>query len=107
MAEKPQKKDKKVTKTGRILSENGRKYLAGNICHKREVSNQNGRVGISGISQSMTLCMLPKTETVGADLQSTALQLMMIMMTINGYLLNLEIDLVLEMFADTDEEVIE
>ena len=36
-----------------------------------------------------------------ADLQSTALRLMMIMMTINGYLLNLEIDLVLEMFAAT------
>ena len=49
----------------------------------------------------MTSCILPKTKTVGADLQSTALRLMMIMMTINGYLLNLEIDLVLEMFADT------
>ena len=36
-----------------------------------------------------------------ADLQSTALRFMMILMTINGYLLNLEIDLVLEMFADT------
>ena len=84
-----------------------REWEAGNIRHKREVSDQNGRVGISGISQSMTLCMLPKTETVGADLQSTALQLMMIMMTINGYLLNLEIDLVLEIFADTGQEVIE
>ena len=49
----------------------------------------------------MTLWMLPNTETVGDDLQLTALGLMMIMMTINGYLLNLEIDLVLEMFADT------
>ena len=49
----------------------------------------------------MTLCMLPKTKTVVADLQSTALWFMMIMMTINGYLLNLEIDLVLEMFAAT------
>ena len=29
------------------------------------------------------------------------------MMTIDGYLLNLEIDLVLEMFADTGQEVIE
>ena len=28
-------------------------------------------------------------------------------MTINGYLLNLEIDLVLEMFADRSQEVIE
>ena len=37
----------------------------------------------------------------GADLQSTALRLMMIMMTIYGYLLNLEIDLVWEMFAAT------
>ena len=45
--------------------------------------------------------MLPNTETVGDDLQSTALRLMMIMMTINGHLLNLEIDLVLEMFAAT------
>ena len=49
----------------------------------------------------MTLCMLPKTKTVVANLQSTALRLMMIMMTINGYRLNLEIDLVLEMFAAT------
>ena len=49
----------------------------------------------------MTLCMLPKTKTVGADLQSTALWFMMIMMTIYGHLLNLEIDLVLEMFAAT------
>ena len=45
--------------------------------------------------------MLPKTKTVVANLQSTALRLMMIMMTINGYQLNLEIDLVLEMFAAT------
>ena len=52
-----------------------RKWEAANISQKREVSDQNGRVGISGISQRMTLCMLPKTETVGADLQSTALQL--------------------------------
>ena len=43
----------------------------------------------------------------GADLQSTALRFMMIMMTINGYLLNLEIDLVLEMFAATGQKVIE
>ena len=78
-----------------------REWEAGNIRQKQEVSNQNGRVGISGISQRMTLCILPKTKTVGANLQVTALWLMMIMMTINGYLLNLEIDLVLEMFADT------
>ena len=78
-----------------------RELEAGNIRQKQEVSNQNGRVGISGISQRMTLCILPKTKTVGANLQVTALRLMMIMMTINGYLLNLEIDLVLEMFADT------
>ena len=78
-----------------------REWEAGNIRQKQEVSNQNGRVGISGISQRMTLCILPKTKTVGANLQATALRLMMIMMTINGYLLNLEIDLVLEMFADT------
>ena len=45
-----------------------------NIRQKREVSDQNRRVGISGISQRMTLCMLPKTETVGADLQSPALR---------------------------------
>ena len=29
------------------------------------------------------------------------------MMTINGYLLNLEIDLILEVFADAGQEVIE
>ena len=52
-----------------------REWEAGNIRQKREVSNWNGRVGISGISQRMTSCMLPKIETVGADLQSTALQL--------------------------------
>ena len=63
MLERLVKKRKlKVSKTGIILSQ------------KREVSDQNGRVGISGISQRMTLCMLPKTGTVGADLQSTALQ---------------------------------
>ena len=50
-------------------------WEAGNICQKREVSDQNGRVGISGISKRMTLCMLPKTETVGEDLQLTALRL--------------------------------
>ena len=77
MAEKPQKKGKevlkrlvkqrkeKVSETGRILSENGR----------LEIFAKNGRVGISGISQMMTSCILPKTETVGADLQSTALRL--------------------------------
>ena len=77
-----------------------REWEAGNI-RQKQVSNQNGRVGISGISQRMTLCILPKTKTVGANLQATALRFMMIMMTINGYLLNLGIDLVLEMFADT------
>ena len=62
MLERLVKKRKlKVSKTGIILSQ------------KREVSDQNGRVGISGISQGMTLSMLPKTETVGADLQLTAL----------------------------------
>ena len=34
-------------------------------------------------------------------------RLMMILMIINGYLLNLEIVLVLEMFADTGQEVIQ
>ena len=74
IAEKPQRNGKevlerlvkkrklKVSKTGIILSQ------------KREVSDQNGRVGISGSSQRMTLCMLPKTKTVGADLQATALR---------------------------------
>ena len=62
MLERLVKKRKlKVSKTGIILSQ------------KRKVSDQNGRVGISGISQRMTLCMLPKSETVGADSQSTAL----------------------------------
>ena len=63
MLERLVKKRKlKVSKTGIILSQ------------KREVSDQNGRVGISGSSQRMTLCMLPKTKTVGADLQATALR---------------------------------
>ena len=52
-----------------------REWEAGNICQKREVSDQNGRIGISGISQRMTLCMLPKTKTVGDDLQMTAFRL--------------------------------
>ena len=33
--------------------------------------------------------------------------MMMMMMTVNGYLLNLEIDLVLEMVADTGQDIIE
>ena len=40
-------------------------------------------------------------------METTYRQPIMIMMTINGYLLNLEIDLVLEMFADRSQEVIE
>ena len=51
------------------------------------------------------MCMLPKPETVGDYLQCTVdcsfARPMMIMMTINGYLLNLEIHVVLEMVADT------
>jgi len=39
--------------------------------------------------------------------ETTYSQPLMMMMTINGYLLNLEIDLVLEMFADRSQEVIE
>ena len=62
------------------------------------------RGGFSGISQRMTLCMLSKTKPVVDDLQSTYYE---IMMTINGYLLNLEIDLILQVFADTGQEVIE
>ena len=104
--EKGQRSAKKTGRTKKRKSFKNRENIkreweAGNIRQKQEVSNQNGRVGISGISQRMTLCILPKTKTVGANLQATALRLMMIMMTINGYLLNLEIDLVLEMFADT------
>ena len=107
IAEKPQKKGKevlkrlvkkrkgKVSKTGIILSQ------------KREVSDQNGRVGISDISQRMTLCMLPQTKTVGADLQSTALLSTDDEDDYQWFLMNLEIILVLEMFADTDQEVIQ
>ena len=50
-------------------------WEAGNICQKREVSDQSRRVGIFGISKRMTLCMLPKTETVWDDLQLTAFRL--------------------------------
>ena len=39
-------------------------------------------------------------------METTYSQPIMIMMTINGYLLNLEIDLVLEMFANRSQEVI-
>ena len=52
-----------------------REWEAGNICQKWEVSDQNGRVEISAISERMTFCVLPKTETVGDGLQLTALQL--------------------------------
>ena len=79
-----------------------REWEAGNIRQKQEVSNQNGRVGISGISQRMTLCMLEPTYR-----RLLFSWPMMIMMTIDGYVLNLEIDLVLEMFADTGQKVIE
>ena len=62
------------------------------------------RSGFSGISQRMTLCMLSKSKTVGDDLQQTDYE--------NDdyqwlYLLNLKMDLVLEMFADSGVEVIE
>ena len=82
MAEKPQKKGNKVLK--RLVKQRKsfknwenikREWEAGNICQKWEVSDQNGRVGISGISERMTFCVLPKTETVGDGLQLTALQL--------------------------------
>ena len=41
------------------------------------------------------------------QVETTYSQPIMIMMTINGYLLNLEIDLVLEMFANRSQQVIE
>ena len=70
MAEKLQKRGKevlkrvvkqrkgKVSKTARILSENGRLET---FAKNGEFSDQNGRIGISGISQRMTLCMLEPT----------------------------------------------
>ena len=81
-----------------------REWEAGNIRQKQEVSNQNGRVGISGISKRMTLCMLPKTKTVGDDLQLTALRLTDDDNDDYQWLPadhEFRIDLVLEMFADT------
>ena len=79
-----------------------------NICQKWEVSNQNGRVGNSGISQRMTLACCPRLRQL--EMAYSGLPFgwpMMIVMIINDYLLNLEIVLVLEMFADTGQEVIE
>ena len=81
-----------------------REWEAGNICQKWEVSDQNGRVGISGISERMTFCMLPKTETVGDGLQLTALRLTDDDNDDYQWLPadhEFRIDLVLEMFADT------
>ena len=56
----------------------------------------------------MTLFMLPKIQTV-RDYRWLLFgqPMMMMMMTVNGYLLNLEIDLVLEMVADTGQDIIE
>ena len=76
--EKGQRSAKKTGQTKKRKSFKNRENIkreweAGNICQKREVSDQNRRVGISGISQRMTLWMLPNTETVGDDLQLTAL----------------------------------
>ena len=78
--EKGQRSAKKTGETKKRKSFKNRENIkqeweAGNIGQKRKVSDQNGRVGISGISKRITLCMLPKTETVGDDLQLTALWL--------------------------------
>ena len=78
--EKGQRSAKKTGRTKKRKSFKNRENIkreweAGNICQKREVSDQNRRVGISGISQRMTLWMLPNTETVGDDLQLAALGL--------------------------------
>ena len=78
--EKGQRSAKKTGQTKKRKSFKNRENIkreweAGNICQKREVSDQNRRVGISGISQRMTLWMLPNTETVGDDLQLAALGL--------------------------------
>ena len=78
--EKGQRSAKKTGETKKRKSFKNRENIkreweAGNICQKWKVSNQNGSVGVSGISQRMTSCMLLKTETVGDVLQLTALRL--------------------------------
>ena len=69
--EKGQRSAKKTGQTKKRKSFKNRE----NVKREWEVSDQNRRVGISGISQRMTLWMLPNTETVGDDLQLTALGL--------------------------------
>ena len=117
MAEKPQKKGKEVlkrlvksrkgnvSKTGIILSENGR----------LQIFAKNGRfpTKIGGLESLAFLrgwhcACFPRPRQLELTYSRLLFgQLMMIMMIINGYLLNLEIVLVLEMLADTGQDVIQ
>ena len=63
------KRKGKISKTG-IISKNGRLQI---FAKNRRFLTKMGELE-SLASQRMTLCMLLKTKTVGADLQSTALQ---------------------------------
>ena len=116
MAEKSQKKGKevlkrlvkrrkgKVSKTGIMLSENG----------GLQIFTKNGRfpTKIGGLESLAFLrgwhcACCPRPRQLELTYSWLCGPLIMIMMIINGYLLNLEIILVLEMFADTGQEVIQ
>ena len=92
-------KKEKFSKTGRILSENGRLERFDKI--GRFLTKTGGLESLAFLGGWHCGCCptLRQLETTyGWLLLGWP---MMIMMAINGYLLNLEIDLVLEMFADT------
>ena len=118
MAEKPQKKGKgtllkrlvkkrkgKVSKTGMILSKNER----------LQIFTKNGRFptkmgGLESLAflRGWHCARCPRPRQLELTYRRLLFgRLMMMMMIINGYLLNLEIILVLEMFADTGQEVIQ
>ena len=117
MAEKPQKKGKgvlkrlvkkrkgKVSKTGMILSENGRLQIFGK--NGRFPTKMGGLESLAFLRGWHCACC-PRLRQLELTYRRLLFsQLMMTMMIINGYLLNLEIVLVLEMFADTGQEVIQ
>ena len=118
MAENPEKKGKgvlkrvvkkrkgKVSKTGMILSENGRLQIF--VKNGRFPTKMEGLESLAFLrGWHCAYCPRPRQLELTYRQLLFGRLMMMMMMIINGYLLNLEIVLVLEMFADTGQEVIQ
>ena len=94
--------DNDLTKQALICGKGQNTSSGKNTCMRGRLDQNRGVDSLAFLRGWHCVCC-PRPR----QLETTYSRPIMRMMTINGYLLNLKIDLVLKMFADTGQEVIE